>query len=127
MFSLSLRPGADIANIVNEAALHAARHKGEFVTEKDFEYAVERIIAGTHVVVYTCMLISVRDNIKALRWSFSSPGLYTVLIFNIYIYIYIGKLLCIRSSNYICKTSLPKTAIMAGTNVARKLHTVPLA
>jgi len=38
--------GADIANIVNEAALHAAREKGTFVREDDFEYAIERVIAG---------------------------------------------------------------------------------
>ncbi|XP_064399044.1 paraplegin-like [Halichondria panicea] len=38
--------GADIANIVNEAALHAARYKKSGVREDDFEYAVERIIAG---------------------------------------------------------------------------------
>ena len=38
--------GADIANIVNEAALHAARYKGASVTERNFEYAIERVIAG---------------------------------------------------------------------------------
>jgi spastic paraplegia protein 7 len=38
--------GADIANIVNEGALHAARERNVNVTEKDFEYAVERVIAG---------------------------------------------------------------------------------
>lgn len=38
--------GADIANIVNEAALHAAREKESKVTENDFEYAIERVIAG---------------------------------------------------------------------------------
>lgn len=38
--------GADIANIVNEAALHAAREKGSSVTHADFEYAVERVVAG---------------------------------------------------------------------------------
>ena len=38
--------GADIANIVNEAALHAARELGTKVTQKDFEYAIERVIAG---------------------------------------------------------------------------------
>lgn len=42
-----VNPGADIANIVNEAALHAAREKGTRVREKDFEYAIERVIAGT--------------------------------------------------------------------------------
>ena len=38
--------GADIANIVNEAALHAARVMGTAITEKDFEYAIERVVAG---------------------------------------------------------------------------------
>ena len=34
------RAGADIANIVNEAALHTARYKGASVTKCDFEYAI---------------------------------------------------------------------------------------
>ncbi|KAH9502682.1 Paraplegin [Bulinus truncatus] len=38
--------GADINNICNEAAIHAAREKSMFVDKKDFEYAVERVIAG---------------------------------------------------------------------------------
>ncbi|WVQ71881.1 hypothetical protein IAR50_001423 [Cryptococcus sp. DSM 104548] len=38
--------GADIANVCNEAALRAARHGGEFVTEADFDGAIERVIAG---------------------------------------------------------------------------------
>ena len=38
--------GADIANVCNEAALHAARHSSEFVEERDFESAIERVIAG---------------------------------------------------------------------------------
>ncbi|KAI0034263.1 peptidase family M41-domain-containing protein [Vararia minispora EC-137] len=38
--------GADIANVCNEAALHAARHGHEYVLEKDFENAIERVIAG---------------------------------------------------------------------------------
>ena len=38
--------GADIANIVNEATLHAAREKSGNVSEGDFEYAIERVIAG---------------------------------------------------------------------------------
>ena len=38
--------GADIANIVNEAALYAARYKRTSVKEQDFEYAFEKIIAG---------------------------------------------------------------------------------
>ncbi|KAH8120225.1 ATP-dependent metallopeptidase Hfl [Phellopilus nigrolimitatus] len=38
--------GADIANVSNEAALHAARKGHEFVEESDFESAIERVIAG---------------------------------------------------------------------------------
>ncbi len=38
--------GADIANIVNEAAIHAARELDSQVTEKNFEYAIERVLAG---------------------------------------------------------------------------------
>ncbi|XP_050021111.1 mitochondrial inner membrane m-AAA protease component paraplegin isoform X5 [Alexandromys fortis] len=39
--------GADIANICNEAALHAAREGHTSVHTVNFEYAVERVIAGT--------------------------------------------------------------------------------
>jgi cell division protease FtsH len=38
--------GADLANLVNEAALLATRRNGEAVTLDDFSNAVERIIAG---------------------------------------------------------------------------------
>ncbi|KAK4514561.1 uncharacterized protein ATC70_002159 [Mucor velutinosus] len=38
--------GADIHNVCNEAALIAARHAKEEVDEKDFEDAIERVIAG---------------------------------------------------------------------------------
>ncbi|XP_064129700.1 paraplegin isoform X4 [Loxodonta africana] len=39
--------GADIANICNEAALHAAREGHTSIHTSNFEYAVERILAGT--------------------------------------------------------------------------------
>ncbi len=45
----SLTPGftgADIANLVNEAALAATRRGGDAVTLEDFTVAVERIVAG---------------------------------------------------------------------------------
>ncbi|VDK45674.1 unnamed protein product [Anisakis simplex] len=38
--------GADIANICNEAALVAARDAGEEITLKNFEQAIERVVAG---------------------------------------------------------------------------------
>lgn len=38
--------GADIANLCNEAAIVAARRKGETVTIEDFERATDRIIGG---------------------------------------------------------------------------------
>jgi cell division protease FtsH len=39
--------GADLANAMNEAALLAARRKAEGVALKDFEEAIERVIAGS--------------------------------------------------------------------------------
>ena len=38
--------GADLANLVNEAALLAARHDKESVTMKELQEAMERVIAG---------------------------------------------------------------------------------
>lgn len=36
--------GADIANVCNEAALHAARLAKDVVESSDLEYAIERVI-----------------------------------------------------------------------------------
>lgn len=38
--------GADLANLVNEAALLATRRRAKEVTMKDFTHAIERIVAG---------------------------------------------------------------------------------
>ncbi|CAO3607687.1 unnamed protein product [Cunninghamella echinulata] len=38
--------GADIHNVCNEAALIAARHNKDLVTNEDFEKAIERVIGG---------------------------------------------------------------------------------
>ncbi|MBD1914031.1 ATP-dependent zinc metalloprotease FtsH4 [Leptolyngbya sp. FACHB-8] len=38
--------GADLANLVNEAALLAARNNRQLVTQEDFAEAVERVVAG---------------------------------------------------------------------------------
>merc|ERR1719322_2162534 len=38
--------GADLANLINESALHAARTKKSKVGSDNLEYAIERVIAG---------------------------------------------------------------------------------
>jgi len=38
--------GADLANMVNEAALNAARNNQKFVTMKDFEFAKDKVLMG---------------------------------------------------------------------------------
>ncbi len=38
--------GADLANICNEAAIFAARRDGEHIEDRDFDQALERVIAG---------------------------------------------------------------------------------
>ena len=43
----NIHVGADLANICNEAALHAARLNEKSVDSKNFDYAVDRVIAGT--------------------------------------------------------------------------------
>lgn len=39
--------GADLANVCNEAALHAARKGKKAVSSDDLEYAIERVVGGT--------------------------------------------------------------------------------
>ncbi|MDQ3462806.1 MAG: ATP-dependent zinc metalloprotease FtsH [Actinomycetota bacterium] len=38
--------GAELANLVNESALHAVRRGGEMITRDDFEYARDRVLMG---------------------------------------------------------------------------------
>jgi cell division protease FtsH len=38
--------GADLANVINEAALLAARHHGSTISSEDLEDAVEKVVAG---------------------------------------------------------------------------------
>jgi len=38
--------GADLANIANEAAIFAGRRQAQYVTQADFENAIDRIVAG---------------------------------------------------------------------------------
>lgn len=39
--------GADLANVCNEAALHAARKDKKVISKEDVEYAIERVVGGT--------------------------------------------------------------------------------
>jgi len=45
-FPVLCLPGADIANVCNEAALIAARHLSDAISQKHFEQAIERVIGG---------------------------------------------------------------------------------
>ena len=38
--------GAELANLVNEAALYAVRRGAEMITREDFEYARDRVLMG---------------------------------------------------------------------------------
>ena len=38
--------GADIANVVNEAAIHAVTHKHKIVNVNDLSFAMDKILAG---------------------------------------------------------------------------------
>jgi hypothetical protein len=40
--------GADLANLMNEAALLAARRDQSTITMKEFEASIDRVIAGSH-------------------------------------------------------------------------------
>lgn len=55
-----LFPGADIANICNEAALHAAREGYKSIDTFNFEYAVERVIAGSTASSYSLFSVDRR-------------------------------------------------------------------
>jgi cell division protease FtsH len=50
--------GADLANIVNEAALLAVRRGAEMVSMEDFDLAIERIVAGLQ------RLVPLRDEVR---------------------------------------------------------------
>lgn len=49
--------GADLANICNEAALHAARLNEKSVDSKNFDYAVDRVIAGMEKRTHTMSFV----------------------------------------------------------------------
>jgi len=59
--------GADIANVVNEAALHAARDLKDSVKKDDLEYAIERVIAGPEKK--TSVLNPIEKNVVAYHES----------------------------------------------------------
>jgi len=60
--------GADIANICNEAALHAAREGHKSIDTCNFEYAVERLLAGTATQIRISFIGHVYVRIHAVLW-----------------------------------------------------------
>lgn len=59
-----------MANVVNEAALHAARHKQTVVDTQNLEYAVERVVGGKLSSSYKNLILShVRANFDDSRSS----------------------------------------------------------
>lgn len=54
-------PGADIANVCNEAALIAARHLSEAISQKHFEQAIERVIGGDSFLLCGGVVDQVND------------------------------------------------------------------
>ena len=57
--SFILISGADIANVANEAALIAARDAGDTIVLKNFEAAIERVVAG----------LEKKTQVWSLEWS----------------------------------------------------------
>ena len=52
-FQLHLQTGADIANVCNEAALIAARDLNDTILQKHFEQAIERVVAGWCLYIFS--------------------------------------------------------------------------
>ena len=73
MSTFSSHTGADINNICNEAAIHAAREGKKIIDTSDFEYASERVISGSfpsyekseEACVYTQLPETVRGEVWA--------------------------------------------------------------
>ena len=66
--------GADIANICNEAALYAARDHKRWIDVEDFDYAVERVVAGEMIKRYPVFLQSAPLSIFRIQMIHMVPG-----------------------------------------------------
>ena len=60
--------GAELANIINEAALRAVRQNRKFVTQSDLEESVEVVIAGYQKKNKRCFLRQLIFIIKTLQF-----------------------------------------------------------
>jgi len=65
--------GADLAKIANEAAIEAVRHNGDEITLKDFEAAIDRVIAGPENRFTRCPSFLAASPPSGIRFSFRSP------------------------------------------------------
>lgn len=60
--------GADIANVVNEAAIHAATTSKKMVKLEDIDYALQKIIAGEQYYYYFLKLFFKVPRREVARW-----------------------------------------------------------
>ena len=72
MYVFSYLPGADIKNVCNEAAINAARRKAKFVTDRDLEVAVERVVAGEQIK---------KNNVKTIQTLSLLPYTYISVLY----------------------------------------------
>lgn len=64
--------GADVSNVCNEAALIAAREACQEIEWKHFDQAIERVVAGMHML----MLYSLLYNISVVELRYSCLSLH---------------------------------------------------
>lgn len=66
--------GADVSNVCNEAALIAAREACQEIEWKHFDQAIERVVAGMHLliilVVYTLLYRTIYQSLNSATRAF---------------------------------------------------------
>ena len=67
--------GADLANLVNEAALLATRRDADAVILPDFEAAIERLVAGSWKSVAGCSTGTSGISLRTTRWDTPLPAM----------------------------------------------------
>lgn len=68
--------GADVSNVCNEAALIAAREACQEIEWKHFDQAIERVVAGMHLLIILVVYTTVSYNISVVELSYSCFSLH---------------------------------------------------